>query len=208
MNLFNFDYEEVVETNKDGSPSKWSKVYGEAGMVMHCKKDSYHLVKTEDVSLLGSAFMREGYTVSTFTHNKGEVIGLRIRIGSKLTKVGEKNYSAIITIPNNGSGRGYLTIYEVRLICTNGATRQTNNGQASIKIPHTVDYKWALDTMQKSLQSFTQILAEVEEDDNKRNDTPLTSEQVMYHLNNWFYHYEVPDGHKEDISFNEFRRLW
>jgi hypothetical protein len=103
-NLFEFDYIE--------KPLKRVNIA--------CPKESYHIVKTSDVSNLGNAFINKGYDVSTFIHRNGEIIGLNINFGNKPAKVGESQYNLIIKIPNNGSGKGYLAIKQVRLICSNG----------------------------------------------------------------------------------------
>ena len=142
-NLFNFDYVTETIKNKDNSDSRFGVVYGQKGMVMHTKKDSYTIVDTIDLSILAQAFIDKGLSVSSFTHKFGEVIGLNMSLSkNKMTKVGDKSYNAIITVPNNGGGRGYLSIIELRLICENGATKKNKLGAFdSLKIPHNITYK-------------------------------------------------------------------
>jgi uncharacterized protein YozE (UPF0346 family) len=206
MSLFNFSYEQENIPNLDGSPSRFWTVYGDNGNVIHAKKDSYCIVQTEDLSMLGETFIEENYDVKSFSHRNGEVIGLNINLGTRPTKVGDKSYSAIITVPNNGGGKGYLSIKEVRLICTNGMVRTLNDFKTELKIPHTIDYTWALDTMKKSIESFRYMLDKVEQIDTKLDSTELDRSDVLVHLNDWFYNYEMPESHKEGISLTEFRQ--
>jgi len=206
MNLFDFEYTEQRITNLDGSPSRFGVVYGQGGNVIHTKKDSYHIIPTEDISLLGNAFIDRGYSTKTFTHRQGEVIGLNISLGDRPTKLGDKTYNAIITIPNNGGGKGYLSIKELRLVCLNGMSRTLSGINTAIKIPHTVDYNWGIQTMERAIQSFTELLDKIEEQDLKMDERVLSRPDVIYRLNEWFFNQEMPDSHKEGMKFNDFRQ--
>ena len=206
-NLFNFEYENEVLTNKDGSPSRFSKVYGDKGLIIHTKKDSYKIVPTEAFSQIGVAFANKGMQVSTFQHRDGEVIGLNIVLGGKMTKVGDKTFNAYITLPNNGGGKGKLSLKETRLICTNGAVHTLNHRESEIKIPHTVDYPQAIELMTRSLEEFKRIIDSIDEKDTLLTNKPMEKHDIMYHLNKWYYEQEMPANHKSDMGFNEFRRV-
>lgn len=207
-NLFNFDYESVTIKNKDNSNSRFGYVYGQNGMVMHTKKDSYTIVDTIDLSMLGQAFIDKGYSVSTFTHKFGEVIGLNISLSkNKMTKVGEKNYNAIITVPNNGCGMGHLLIFEKRLVCENGATKKNKLGAFdSLKIPHNITYKLSLELMEKALEQFESIIKLIEKQDEILNSQQIDEIQAMKLLNIWFFENEFPTSQKNGLTLDEFRK--
>ena len=61
--------------------------------------------------------------------------------------------------------------------------------------------------MRKSLASFIDIIKAIEEKDISLNDAVMSRSDVLFAINEWFYKYEMPAGHKEDITFNDFRRL-
>lgn len=208
VNLFDFNYENVTIKNKDNSDSRFGYVYGQNGMVMHTKKDSYTIVDTIDLSMLGQAFIDKGYSVSTFTHKFGEVIGLNISLSkNKMTKVGDKSYNAIITVPNNGNGMGYLLIFETRLICENGATKKNKLGAFdSLKIPHNITYKLSLELMQKALVQFESIIELIEKQDERLNDQQIDETQAMKLLNIWFFENEFPTTQKNGLTLDEFRK--
>lgn len=207
QNLFSFNYETEVLKHKDGSDSHFSAVYGEGGKVIHCKKDSYTLVETQDLSLIGNAFIERGHKVSSFTHRGGEVIGLNINFGEQLTKVGDKSFHALITVPNNGGGKGFLSIKEVRLVCTNGMVRTSNEmKERSIKIPHTLNYENALSLMKQSLFQFEKLIHIINEEDAHLATQKLTEVDVRYLLNKWYYEMEMPENHKKEMSFDSFRK--
>lgn len=207
QNLFNFNYNTEQVNNKDNSPSRFSIVYGEGGNVIHAKKDAYHLIGTDAVSNLGNAFIDRGYSVKPFTHKYGEVIGLNINLGQMMSKVGDKTYNAIITIPNNGAGSGFLSLKELRLICTNGLVRTLSNNKGSIKIPHNLSYSFALKLMEESLVKFSFILDAVKEKDLQMDQLKKDKHQVQYLLNQWFFENEFPISQKGDMTFNRFREL-
>jgi hypothetical protein len=49
---------------------------------------------------------------------------------------------------NNGGGRGYLSIKQLRLICTNGMiSSSAMDNKNFIKIPHTINYQESLRMM-------------------------------------------------------------
>ena len=207
-NLFNFDYESVTIKNKDNSNSRFGYVYGQNGMVMHTKKDSYTIVDTKDLSLLGQAFINKGLNVTSFTHKFGEVIGLNIALSkNKFTKVGEKTYNAIITVPNNGGGMGYLSIIELLKICENGATKKNKLGAFdSLKIPHNITYKLSLELMQKALEQFESIITLIEKQDEILNSQQIDEIQAMKLLNIWFFENEFPTSQKNGLTLDEFRK--
>jgi hypothetical protein len=207
-NLFNFDYVTETIKNKDNSDSRFGVVYGQKGMVMHTKKDSYTIVDTIDLSILAQAFIDKGLSVSTFTHKFGEVIGLNMSLSkNKMTKVGEKTYNAIITVPNNGGGRGYLSIIELRLICENGATKKNKLGAFdSLKIPHNITYKLSLDLMEKALTQFETIIELIEQQDEILNDQQIDEIQAIKLLNVWFFDNEFPTSQKNGLTLDEFRK--
>lgn len=205
-NLFSFEYVTEVLKHKDGSDSHFSAVFGEGGNLIHCKKDSYTLVGTKEVSLIGNAFKERGNQVSTFTHRGGEIIGLNINFGEQLTEVGDKSYRALITIPNNGGGQGFLSIKEVRLVCSNGMVRTSGSmKEKSIKIPHTLEYEQALQLMKQSLIQFEELIHIINEEDAHLSKQKLTEIDVRYLLNKWYYEMEMPTSHKETMGFDDFR---
>ena len=207
-NLFSFEYQVNNIANQDGTESRFFSVFGEGGKVMHCKKDSYHLVQTSDLSAIGNAFIDRGNDVSTFTHRDGEVIGLNITLGQRMTKVGDKTYQALITVPNNGGGRGKLSIKEKRLICLNGAVQELYNKDQSIKIPHNASYNDYLKLMEEAIIQFGKIIEYIEERDTQMDGQKLTNLEITYHLNKWFFEEEMPPTHKVDnMTFDQFRKL-
>jgi hypothetical protein len=207
-NLFNFDYEVETIKNKDNTDSRFGIVYGQNGMVMHTKKDSYTIVDTIDLSILAQAFIDKGYTVTSFTHKFGEVIGLNISLTkNKMTKVGDKSYNAIITVPNNGCGMGHLIIFENRLICENGATKKNKLGAFdSLKIPHNIDYKTSLNIMQNALLQFEGIIELIEKQDEILNEQEIDEIQAMKLLNVWFFENEFPTSQKNGLTLDQFRK--
>jgi hypothetical protein len=207
-NLFDFDYENVTIKNKDNTDSRFGYVYGQNGMVMHTKKDSYTIVDTIDLSMLGQAFIDKGYKVTSFTHKNGEVIGLNISLTkNKMTKVGDKSYNAIITVPNNGNGMGHLIIFENRLICENGATKKNKLGAFdSLKIPHKITYKLSLELMEKALVQFESIIELIEKQDEILNDQQIDEIQAIKLLNVWFFDNEFPTSQKNGLTLDEFRK--
>ena len=215
-NLFPFEYVEQTLNNQDGSESNFRQVFGLDGKNVACPKKSYHIIKTADVSTLGQAFVDKGYNVKTFNHRNGETIGLNVSFGNKPAKVGESQYNLIITVPNNGGGKGYLAIKQVRLICTNGmVSNKTMHKDNYIKIPHTVNYNESIVMMQKSIEGFTSLLEQVEQRDAFLDGQSLTDSQVRFELNKWFFENEMPKGHKEiqtedgiqKMTLNQFREI-
>ena len=207
-NLFNFNYIETPLKNLDGSDSNFRQVFGLNGINMVCPKGTYHIVKTEDLSSLGHAFINKGYGVSTFEHRSGESIGLNINIGKKPTKVGECTYNLIITVPNNGGGKGYLSIKQTRLICLNGAiSDKTMHKDNYIKIPHTIDYKESINLMERSIESFVALMTQLENRDEVLSGIELKDTDVLFQLNKWFFEQEMPVNQKGDMTFNQFREL-
>lgn len=210
-NLFSFDYEIIQLANNDEqkTPSRFSVVYGEGGRIVHTKKDSYQIVGTKDFSLIGTSFQENGYNVKPFVHKSGEIIGLNIEIKKNaLTAVGDKNYNAIITLPNNGGGTGYLSIHEVRLICTNGMTRSKSLGnQYSIRIPHNMNYHTSILLMRESLEAFVNLINRIEIFDNKLDSQKLSdTNDAKRLLNEWFWENEFPASQKGDWTVDDFRK--
>lgn len=206
-NLFNFEYTERELLNMDGSKSNFRQVFGNNGVNMVCPKGTYHIVKTADVSQLGQAFIDKGYNVSTFEHRNGEVIGLIIGFGNKPSKVGECKYDLIITIPNNGGGRGYLSIKQLRLICTNGMmSDKTVHKDNYIKIPHTIDYKQSLVMMEDSINGFMSLVEHVQGNDLLMDGISLSHSDAMFHLNKWYFEMELPKSQLGDLTLDEFRK--
>jgi hypothetical protein len=206
-NLFNFEYQETKLQNQDGTNSNFRQVFGLNGVNVVCPKGTYHIVKTKDVSTLGQAFIDKGYNVKTFNHRNGETIGLNVSFGNKPSKVGESAYSLIITIPNNGNGKGYLAIKQLRLICTNGmVSNKTMHKDNYIKIPHTINYKDSLVLMQQSIDGFTSLLEQVEKKDNFFNGQILKTDEAVFQLNKWFFEQEMPTSQKNGMSLDDFRK--
>lgn len=206
-NLFNFEYEVQTLLNKDNTKSNYQVVFGDGGRIMHCKKDSYQLITTNSLSMFGNTFMNKGNQVKSFLHRSGEVIGLNINLGETITKVGDKTYNALITIPNNGSGKGHLSIKENRLICTNGAVHTLSSmKENTIKIPHSINYNDYLGLMEESLIQFQNIITYIEVKENELIKNKLENHDVLFLLNRWFYENEMPICHKIDLGFNDFRR--
>ena len=206
-NLFNFEYEQLNIPNKDGSKSRFGYVYGDGGNVIHVKKDSYSIIPTADLSTIGNAFVEKGYGVSTFSHRDGEVVGLNINLGERPSVVGDKIYQALITVPNNGNGKGFLSIKEVRLVCTNGMVRSLSNNKAQIKIPHSVDYPYAIKLMKDSLEQFELIIASIAGREEELDSQVIDNHTAMYELNKWFFNSEMPANHKKDLTLDIFRKL-
>lgn len=206
-NLFNFEYTERALFNADGTKSNFRQVFGNNGVNMVCPKGSYHVVKTSDVSTLGQVFIDKGHNVSTFEHRNGEVIGLKISFGERPSKVGECKYDLIITIPNNGGGRGYLSIKQLRLICTNGLMSDKSMHKDNyLKIPHTIDYKESLKLMELSIDGFISLVSQLEANDEAMNDNVLTHSEAMFNLNKWFFEKEFPTSQKGDLTLDAFRK--
>ena len=206
-NLFDFDYTSKELLNVDGTPSNFRQVFGKNGINTICPKSTYHIVKTEDLSTLGHAFIDKGHNVKTFDHRNGEVIGLTVDFGKRNSKVGDCNYQLYIKVPNNNGGKGYLSIKQVRLICTNGMVSNTvMHKEQSIKIPHTMNYKHSIDLMKQSIDTFTYMLKEVENRDEFLNGQEIDENKAMFELNKWFFEYEMPKGHKEGLTLDDFRK--
>lgn len=206
-NLFNFEYTERQLLNVDGTPSNFRQVFGNNGVNMVCPKGTYHVVKTADVSTLGQAFIDKGHEVSTFEHRNGEVIGLKISFGNRPSKVGECKYDLIITIPNNGGGRGYLSIKQLRLVCTNGLmTDSTAHKDNYLKIPHTIDYNASLKMMEHSIDGFISLVSQLEANDELMDKHKLTHTEAMFNLNKWFFDEEFPTSQKGDLTLDGFRK--
>ena len=206
-NLFNFSYQEAKIQNLDGTDSRYGIVYGQHGNVIHTKKDSYNIIKTEDITNFGEAFMERGHKVTSFVHKHGEVIGLNIDFGQEMSKVGDKTIRAYINIPNNGGGCGYLSLKEVRLICTNGMVRTINGANGTIRIPHTLNYDASLKLMQESLEKFSILLKMSRDKDLLMDSRKMDRLEVVKLLNQWFYNHEMPLNHKDGISEIDFRRI-
>jgi hypothetical protein len=205
-NLFGFEYTEKELLNVDGTPSNFRQVFGNNGVNMACPKGTYHIVKTSDVSRLGQAFINKGYNVETFEHRSGEKIGLSISFGEQLTKVGKCSYTLIITIPNNGGGKGYLSIKQLRLICSNGMmSNRTMHKDNYIKIPHTIDYNESLKMMEKSISGFVSLMEQVEANDEILDSKELTHTQAMFNLNKWFFEQEFPKSQIGEMTLDGFR---
>lgn len=206
-NLFDFEYTERALMNADGTPSNFRQVFGNNGVNMVCPKKTYHLVKTADVSALGQAFIDKGYSVDTFQHRNGESIGLNISFGNKPSVVGESQYNLIITIPNNGGGKGYLAIKQLRLICSNGMmSNKTLHKDNYIKIPHTIDYKNSLILMEHSISGFLSLLDQVKDSDEMLNAKELSYTDAMFNLNKWFFEQEFPKSQRQELTLDEFRK--
>jgi len=218
QNLFPFEYVEQPLNNQDGTKSNFRQVFGVDGKNVMCPKSSYHIVMTEDISNLGQAFINEGYDVKSWSHRNGEVIGLNIEFGNRPTKVGECQYKLIINVPNNGTGKGYLSIKQVRLICGNGmVSNKTMHKDNYIKIPHTIDYNESIKLMEKSIGSYLHLLEQVENRDNALSGAELKDTEVKYQLNKWFFEKELPSTQKKIIdevtgevrklTLNDFRKM-
>jgi hypothetical protein len=206
-NLFSFEYQDSPILNKDGKPSNFRQVYGESGNVIVCPKSSYHLVKTADLSNLGNAFIDKGHEVSTFTHREGELIGLNVRFGQKPSKVGDCTYDLYVTVPNNGAGRGFLSIKQVRLICTNGmVSSKTIAKDNSIKIPHTINYNQSLELMKQSIDGFMSLFSQIQIFDEAMDSKKLSLTDIKFHLNKWFFEQELPKSQVGDLTLDSFRR--
>lgn len=206
-NLFNFEYTEKQLLNMDGTPSNFRQVFGNNGVNMVCPKGTYHVVKTGDVSVLGQAFIDKGHAVSTFEHRNGEVIGLKIEFGQRPNKVGQCKYDLIITIPNNGGGKGYLSIKQLRLVCTNGLMSNTTAHKDNyLKIPHTIDYNASLKMMELSIDGFISLVSQLEANDEMMDKQKLSYLDAMLHLNKWFFEEEFPVSQKGDLTFDGFRK--
>lgn len=206
-NLFNFEYTEQELNNVDGTKSNFRQVFGKDGVNMVCPKGTYHIVKTEDVSTLGHAFIKKGFKVETFDHRSGESIGLNVSFGSYPSKVGQSQYNLIITVPNNGGGKGYLAIKQLRLICSNGmVSNKTLHKDNYIKIPHTVNYNESIKLMELSINGFASLMEQVESQDIFLEGKKLNTTDAMYQLNKWFFEQEFPSSQKDGMTLDNFRK--
>jgi hypothetical protein len=206
-NLFSFEYQDTPIFNRDGSPSNFRQVFGDNGKVMACPKSSYHLVSTTDLSNLGNAFIEKGHKVSTFTHRDGEIIGLNVAFGQKPSKVGDSDYNLYITVPNNGGGKGFLSIKQVRLICTNGmVSSKTIAKDNHIKIPHTIDYRQSLYLMEQSIDGFMSLFSQVQQFDEAMDAEKLSLNDIKFHVNKWFFEQELPKSQVGEWTLDSFRK--
>lgn len=208
-NIFGFDYQIDNLKNKDNTPSRFNVVYGSSGNIVHTKKEGYNLIKTEDVSKLAETFMSKGYNVTPFSHRNGEIIGLNIEYKKvKFTKIGQKSYNSLITIPNNGLGSGYLSILEKRCICDNGMSRSAKVDNIKLKVPHVAGYVHYLQIMQDAIIAFEDIIINIEATDDKLNNEKIDDLTARYELNKWFYENEMPLTEKNSIkSLDQFREM-
>lgn len=206
-NIFNFNYQEAYLPNLDGSKSKFRGVYGDNGNLINVPKgERYNIIQTEDVSVLSSVFQENGLQVKPFVFKGGEVIGIDVPMGERMSKVGERQVSMRLTIKNNGTGVGYASAFVKRLICTNGAVRTEFAKDRMVKIPHTKDYNVYLKLAQDSILTFKSLIQSFDEQDLQLDNTKIDKTQLMFHLNKWFFDYEFPDSQKGKMKFDEFRR--
>lgn len=208
-NLFSFDYTEQQINNLDGTASRFGIVFGENGNVIHTKKEGYKIIKTSLINDFGNDFINSGYNVTSFTVKHGEKIGLTIEFGNRATEVGDINYKAIITIPNNGNGVGFLSLYETRLICTNGMTRSKNilGKNTTITIPHNNLQEYRIKLMAETISAFTELIEFATTSDSNLNAQEIDKFQLLYLLNHWFYNNELPISAKKELTLNKFREM-
>ena len=205
-NLFSFEYVEQPLYNQDGSESNFRQVFGLDGKTITCPKSSYTMVKTADLSNLGHAFIEKGHEVSTFNHRNGEVIGLNVSFGSRPSKVGESNYNLFITVPNNGTGKGFLSIKQLRLVCSNGmVSTKTVHKNNQIKIPHTINYNESINLMKQSIDGFISLHEQVQKRDELLDGQKMDLTDVQFHVTKWFFEQELPKSHLEDWTLDKFR---
>ena len=206
MNLFNFDYVQEPINNLDGTKSRFGVVFGEGGKVIHTKKDTYSIIPTASLSVLGNTFKEKGYEVSAFVNKHGEAIGVNITLGNRANNLGDREYRALITVPNNGGGKGYLSMKVVRLVCMNGMVHTLGDSKSVVKIPHTMDYPFSLKLMQNSLEQFELIIKSIEEREIELDSLEIDKDVAMYELNKWYFNNEMPTEHKKDYySLDSFR---
>lgn len=204
-NLFGFEYQTETLAHQDNTPSKWKVVYGQSGQIIGCKKDSYTIVQAGDVSKVGEIFQDKGYQVNPFIKDNGGIIGLNIGFGRKMTVIGETERNYNLFVPNNNTGMGYLKVHEKRLVCTNGMTRDIPVNVNWIKIPHTWDYNASLKLVTQVIESSETIFTMFEERDAALNNAEIDRIEAKIMLNKWFYDVEMPDSHKKDLTFGQFR---
>ena len=205
-NLFDFEYQETPLFNQDGSESNFRQVFGMNGQTITCPKSSYHMVKTADLSILGNAFIEKGHSVTTFDHRNGEMIGLNVEFGTKPSKVGESTYNLFITVPNNGTGKGFLSIKQVRLVCSNGmVSTKTVHKNNHIKIPHTINYKDSIELMKLSIDRFISLLVQVQKRDEMLDGEKLELTDIQFHLTKWFFEQELPKSQIGIFTLDSFR---
>lgn len=205
-NLFPFEYIETPLFNLDGSKSNFRQVFGLDGKTITCPKSTYHMVKTADLSSLGQAFIDKGHEVNTFNHRNGEVIGLNVEFGNRPSKVGDSSYHLFITVPNNGTGKGFLSIKQVRLVCSNGmVSSRTMHKDNQIKIPHTVNYNQSIELMKQSIDGFMSLLEQVQTRDEALDGDKLELTDIRYHLTKWFFEQELPKSQIGEWTLNTFR---
>jgi len=207
-NIFGFEYETETIPNRDSSQSRFSVVYGQNGRVVSCKKDSYKLVRTEDINMVASEFMKQGFQVKPYIERFGEKIGLNIGIGIRPSKVGDIEYRFHLNIPNNGNGSGYLKLFQNRLVCSNGMTRTISEKyMKGIRIPHNWSYKAALQLVTDVISTGSDIINDFTARDEQLASELIDANELTYKLNCWFFDREMPDDHKIDMSFDRFRQL-
>jgi len=207
-NIFKFSYQESYLKNLDDTPSRFRGVYGDKGNLINVPKgERYNIIQTEDVSVLASVFQDNGLNVTPFVFKDGEVIGIDVPMGERMSKVGDRQVSMRLTIKNNGTGVGYASAFVKRLICTNGAVRTEFAKDRMVKIPHTKDYNIYLKIAQDSILTFKSLLQSFDEQDLLLDGTKLDKIDLMFHLNKWFFDFEFPDSQKGKMKFNEFRLL-
>ena len=81
------------------------------------------------------------------------------------------------------------------------------NEQFSVKIPHTLNYKIAIDVMTKALQGFMRLVEYAENFDSKLNNQKLENDiEAIKLLNRWFWECEFPTSQKGDMTFDDFRK--
>jgi len=205
-NLFPFEYTETALYDRNGDKSNFRQVFGVDGKTITCPKSSYHMVKTADLSTLGNAFIEKGHEVTTFDHRNGEVIGLNVEFGNKPSKVGDSSYRLFITVPNNGTGKGFLSIKQVRLVCSNGmVSSKTVHKDNQIKIPHTINYKDSIELMKQSIDGFISLLGQVQVHDEALDNVKLELTDVRYHLTKWFFEQELPKSQIGIFTLDTFR---
>ena len=206
-NLFEFSYSLERITNKDGSESNYSTVFGENGNVINVASNSYTVVRTEDVSILAQAFIEKGYKVTPYSYKSGQIIGLNIDFGTKPSVVGDSTYRLVLNIPNNGHGAGKLSVHQRRLICDNGMVRTTlDHEEKNLKIVHNIDYNKSLELVKQSVVFFEKMLEDMIKVEEQLNAEEFTDSKFRYALNKWFWEQEVPEGQKNGMTLNQFRK--
>ena len=206
MNLLDFNYQTQIIKNLDGSDSQFKTIFGQDGMVTHTHKgNKFHVIDTASINSLMELFQDSKYEVDSWVQNNGSTVGFRVQIGQQATAVGEKMFYIDIVIPQNGSGKGKVTMFEKRLICTNGMTRTDFKfSDKGLRMSHTSTYRENIEVVKNVLSYFDDMVDGIHEKDESLSKQQINTVELRRLLNVWFYNSELPISQRPD-SLELFR---